>query len=91
MLVVKILDLLLLQSSQFRIDIPPLPLAIVHLHPPQQRETQDKDRSAGPQVEAVACWEIRSVCGNEGPGGDEAADVSKPERERKSAKRRDLG
>ncbi|KAI2283161.1 hypothetical protein LOZ03_006797 [Ophidiomyces ophidiicola] len=75
MLPIKVLNSLLVQASQLSVDVLPISLAIVHFNPDLEQYGGEKDAAAGGQVEAVADGEMRGVVGQEGPGGDEPADV----------------
>lgn len=75
MLPIQILNLLLLQSSQLRIDIFTFPLAIIPAHPHQQCNTHNQNRAARREVQSIPDGIIRCIRGQEAPSTDEPADI----------------
>lgn len=73
---VEVLNLSLRHPSKRLIDVDTIAAAIVPAHPHPEQGPKDGGRGGGGQVETVADGKVRAIEGQEGPGGDQAADIS---------------
>ena len=76
MLIIQILNLLLAHTHQLLLGVPELALGVVSLHPEKQTKGNEQSTTRGSEVDAVADVVVGRVGGEEGPGGDETADVT---------------
>jgi hypothetical protein len=76
MLPVQICDSLDVQTSQLRIHVLLVALAVVQLHVEHQGNAQDQDHGRGSQVQSIADREVGCIVRDESPCGNQTADVT---------------
>lgn len=73
---VHILDFSHRLACQLLINVHILAVLVAPLHPEQQQDTRNENRSAGCQIQAVTNLVVGTIKGQEAPGRDQATDVA---------------